>query len=316
MPTAAKTTPVNPAPKPHPAKHNLLDLTKDQPSAGAAHRPAQSIHGVRRPAVPTKAVETSSTSSLAGYTDKLAGRHQRAAAISRHPKIGKFKTVHDTPPGVHKKHDQHTRTHKGRAMSPHHTYAVSAEHSSVPNQEPEHAASTVPDVYGPASRKHPFKRFSRALSSRPRLVASVAVTLTVLVLAGYVTYLNVPSLAVKVAAARAGIDGQLPRYRPAGYEFSGPVAYSSGQIVIRLDSKNENSFLTLTQRQTDWDPATLVENYVLKKSKNYLTFQENGLTIYVYNGNNAAWINNGVLYAIEGNTQLPSVQILHMATSL
>lgn len=160
------------------------------------------------------------------------------------------------------------------------------------------------------------KEIARGISGRSRWAITGAVVLVVLILGGYITYLNVPSIAVRVAAARAGVDANLPRYQPPGYQFRGPVSFSSGQIVIRLDSRDENSFITITQRATDWDPATLVENYLLKKSPNYLTFQENGLTIYVYNGNNAAWINNGILYAIEGNTNLSAEQVIRMATSL
>src|SRR3990167_5447927 len=146
------------------------------------------------------------------------------------------------------------------------------------------------------------------------MVTSVA--LSVVVLAGYITYLNYPSLSLRIAASRAGVDANLPGYTPSGYSFNGPIQYSSGRITVRFTSNSDAGFINLSQSQTNWDSASLLENYVLPKINNYLTFQEKGLTIYMYGGNNAAWVNQGIFYSIEGNNFLNSDHVIKMATSL
>lgn len=59
----------------------------------------------------------------------------------------------------------------------------------------------------------------------------------------------------------------------------------------------------------------MLDNYVNKQTENYLTYQEQGLTIFSFD-NKAAWVNGGLLYSVEGNAQLSSEQILRLATSL
>jgi hypothetical protein len=60
----------------------------------------------------------------------------------------------------------------------------------------------------------------------------------------------------------------------------------------------------------------VLDNYVKEKAgDNYITYNERGLTIYTYNSN-AAWVNNGVLYTIDGDAPLSSDQIRRIATSL
>lgn len=298
------------SPKPKPRTPHLLDLRKDR--AKATYRPAQSMHGERKSSHDTRQQATKTTPSL---KPKKAQRHQarlvRASATPKHAAISKFASD---------RHTETTQTTTGskvnaRAMAPHQTYQV--------NKTDE--TKTAQAVKAKKVRRLKFKmprnplrklRNRQPLSRRPNLVPAMAVAGIVLLLGGYITYLNVPTLGLRVAASRAGIDARLPSYKPAEYTFSGVTGYRPGQITLRFSSPRAEEYLDLTQRQTQWDPPTLLENYVVPKSAHYISFNQNGLTIYVYNGNNAAWINNGIFYTLEGSNELNQDQVLKMAASL
>lgn len=145
----------------------------------------------------------------------------------------------------------------------------------------------------------------------------VAGGLAALVLAGYVAYLNVPSLSMKVASSRAGFAASLPS-SPAGYSMRGPIAYNPGQVIINFGSSTDERRFSIQQQPTTWDSAALKENYVSKATTaEPITYQDRGLTIYIYNGGDAAWVNSGKFYNIKAtNAQLDTKQILDIATSM
>lgn len=152
-------------------------------------------------------------------------------------------------------------------------------------------------------------------AKQPRMVSAMTGMAAVLVLIGYVTFLNMPAISMRVAVSRAGFDATMPGYKPSGYSLSGPVAYSPGQVSLKFASNTNSNDFTLTQKQSSWDSKALLDNFVTKQSNNYLTYQEKGLTVYMYDGK-AAWVNGGVWYNVEGSSQLSSDQILKLATSM
>lgn len=163
------------------------------------------------------------------------------------------------------------------------------------------------DKKAPA-RRGLFKR-------QPRLTTVLSATLAVLLLGGYLTYINLPNISMRVAATRAGIAANFPTYRPDGYSFQGPISYSPGEVAINYRSNTNSNSFTVKQKTSAWDSQAVLDNYVMKDTENYLTYQEQGLTIYSFN-NKAAWVNGGLLYTVEGNAQLSSEQLLRLATSL
>lgn len=154
--------------------------------------------------------------------------------------------------------------------------------------------------------RNPFKR--------SRLSAIATSTLAMLLLGGYLTYINLPNISMRVAATRAGVAANFPGYQPAGYSFEGPITYSAGEVAVRFKDKDNKNF-TVTQKTSNWDSQAVLDNYILKQTDSYLTYQEHGLTIYSYE-NKAAWVNGGMLYSIEGNANLSGEQILSIATSM
>lgn len=172
----------------------------------------------------------------------------------------------------------------------------------------EKAIAEAPDRRT-ADKQQPKKKRSKFFS-----LASAGLAL--LLLGGYFTYLNMPSLSVRVAAAQAGVDASYPGYHPDGYSLNGPVAFSDGQVSLKFAANAGDHDFTINQSKSSWDSSAVFENYVKEKAgENYITYSERGLTIYTYGGN-AAWVTDGILYTIEGDAPLSGDQIRRIATSL
>ncbi len=154
----------------------------------------------------------------------------------------------------------------------------------------------------------------RLRNKYPRSATIATGIASLVLLGGYLTYINLPSLSIRVAAAQAGVNASFPTYQPSGYSFNGPVAFSPGEVRVAFKSNTNDYNYSLVQRDSSWDSQAVLDNYVLKETKQYATLQERGLTIYLMN-NKAAWVNGGVLYTIEGNAPLSGEQIQKIASS-
>lgn len=164
----------------------------------------------------------------------------------------------------------------------------------------------------PSTSNAPLKNTFR-IGKRPAIMILVAV---LVIAAGVVSYISFPSISVQIAATRAGIKATYPQYHPDGYHIDGPVTYSDGKVVINYKANTGSSSFVLTQAESSWDSSAVLDNIVRTKVKEeYLTNQEQGLTIYTFKGN-AAWVNGGILYTIEGDAPLTGEQLRKIATSL
>lgn len=189
------------------------------------------------------------------------------------------------------------------AMQPAQSYTLK------PPAVPVQALTTETRTAGVTSRG---RRLSSVLASS--FSRTFAGGLAALLLIGYVTYLNYPGLAIRIAAARANIPASMPGYLPDGYRFDGPIAYGQGELELTFDSGDDT--LTLAQSASPWDSASLLENRIRQQSSRYSTYQENGLTIYTYDGRTAVWVNSGVLYEISSSAFIDPEEIVKMASSL
>lgn len=163
------------------------------------------------------------------------------------------------------------------------------------------------------SKKPPLKT---RLLSRQRTIAVLASVFVIVVVGGYFTYLALPNLSVRVAAIQAGINAVYPNYRPDGYILSGPVTFADGKVSINFKANGGTQDFTINQTKSGWNNEAVLDNYVTPRAgTNYIPYTDHGLTIYTYS-NNAAWVNGGILYTLEGNAPLSSEQIRRIATSL
>lgn len=158
-----------------------------------------------------------------------------------------------------------------------------------------------------------WKKISKHVKLTPPVIVSGVILLVLA--ASVICYLTVPALSLYVAAKSANVEATYPGYIPAGYHFKGPVTYSEGKVTMRFAAAGSDSAFTIEQNSTYWDSGAVLDNYVLARSQNYLTYSQGGITIYTF-GSQAAWVNAGVLHTIDGNAQLTSDQILRIAGSM
>lgn len=264
---------------------------------------------VKKPSTPVKDPKKSEVTKSAPAIRKTDDtRLSRVAAITKSSAISRFNSpvkmksldIRQPQPAKAAKPTR-ISADESAAAAPTSTIPASTRIKSAPIQTPQASAQHK------KAKHHKPPHIGRYLSS----AAVIAL------LAGYVAYLNIPGISMKVAAHQAGFAATMPGYRPSGYSLSGPIAYSSGQVTVNFRSNTDDRHFSLVQQPSTWDSTALAENYVAKKSQNYLTYQDRGLTIYIYNGSSAAWVNAGKLYNVEGkNSELDADQILKFATSV
>lgn len=159
-------------------------------------------------------------------------------------------------------------------------------------------------------------RVARKLHVSPKIVSLASFTLVALAISGLMAYQNLPELAMRVAATRAGLSASLPSYQPSGYSLAGPIQYQPGQVTINYKSASDDRSFNVVQKNSSWNSETLLENFVTTTNTPYQTFQSNGRTIYIYGGNKATWVDGGIWYSIDGQSNLNSDQLLRIAESL
>lgn len=165
-------------------------------------------------------------------------------------------------------------------------------------------------------RERIHRRVARTLRVSPRAVSVSAVILAVFVLGSFFAYQRVPAIAMRVAASRAGFNGQLPANTPSGYAFAGPIDYTKGSISIRFKSNSDDRKFIIMQRPTEWTSESLLSNLVLSSKTRYQTYHDKGLTVFIYNNGDATWVDKGVWYSISSEGALSSQQILTIAGSM
>jgi hypothetical protein len=290
------------------------------PKLVSATRPqhSQAVHQAQQKSKTLNRRVVKKTAPMPVHT-VVAAQNTPQQEVKKYPTITKFAAhptgvkkpqAEDIAPIQHpiavKAHQQHAAA-KAAVVQP-----MAPKPSAIIKQEAiSQALNAAPAHHQAANKQQPKqpRKFSRFMS-----VGSAGIAL--LLLGGYFTYLNMPNLSVRVAAAQAGVDAKYPEYRPDGYGLSGAVAYGQGEVNMKFTSNGGPQDFTLSQKKSSWDSSAVLDNYVKEKAgENYITYSERGLTIYTY-GSNAAWVNNGVLYTIDGDAPLSSDQIRRIATSL
>lgn len=205
-----------------------------------------------------------------------------------------------------------------------HTKAASGSNDTSPKKDVGNEKKQAPPLqtalaHAASAHEMPGKKKKVAKRSRTKTkVAGIGSTILAgCLIVAYVAYLNIPDISMRVAAQRAGFAATLPSYRPTGYSFRGPIESHPGQVTINFQASNGERTFSLSQQETTWDSTALLENYVAKHTAQYVTYQDRGLTIYIYDGSNAAWVNAGKMYNINAeNVQLDTDQLLKLATSM
>jgi hypothetical protein len=157
-------------------------------------------------------------------------------------------------------------------------------------------------------RAHRKKKHGHAL----RYVAG---SFSVLLLLGFLTYQNAPSLSLKIASYRAGLHATMPAHQPAGFTFS-YLDYQPGHITANFNSLGDGRQYNITQKASNWDSQALLSNFVTSANSAYKTYQRAGRTVYLLSNNTATWVDSGIWYTVDGNSSLSSNQLLDLASSM
>lgn len=152
-------------------------------------------------------------------------------------------------------------------------------------------------------------------SKRHKLITSVASLTAVLAIGVSIAYLNKSSVELQLASVRAGFQAQMPSYEPAGFQRTATET-NDGKVAIKFASPLDKSNFTLSQEASDWDSQTLFDSIVASNNSKYQTVLSNGRTIFLYGDNQAAWVDGGILYKVQGSANLDKDQISALATSM
>lgn len=218
------------------------------------------------------------------------------------------KTVSDISPSYHPVRQKISSTAPAqKSKMPKPSQMIKAEATRA-------ALESAPSHNRPPHRAKSLKRTKKQRFGRALSFASTGAAL--LLIAGYFTYVNMPNLSVRVAAVQSGVNASYPAYRPSGYSLNGRIAYDNNQVSMKFAANGTPQSFVLKQSESGWNSSAVLDNYVRPLAgDNYTTTTEGGLTVYSFNGN-AAWVNNGILYTIEGDAPLSSDQIQRVASSI
>lgn len=151
-----------------------------------------------------------------------------------------------------------------------------------------------------AERKEQKKR----RFSAPAIFATASATA---IIAAIAVYMVMPTVSVKVAANKAGIDVKSP-YIPTGYSIDGSVAYSEGKVTINYKSASGSDGYSITQETSTADDATVRKQVSDKNGGYYQTRDVDGQSVYIYR-DLITWVEDGIQYTINSNDYLNFDQI-------
>lgn len=147
-----------------------------------------------------------------------------------------------------------------------------------------------------------------------RILLALSCTAAAVFAIVYFTNLNMPDISLRVAAMQTGIEASYPSYVPRDFALS-DILSKNGKITLNFKNNKTGGLFSLSEEKSSWDSGTLLKNYVLDAFEGeHATIREQGLTIYVKNGN-AAWVNGGIVYKLTSDS-LTKKQIISIATSL
>lgn len=311
------------SPKQNTARRHKAERVKRSPQPaktlmrGSVRKPSHSANSHDKTHVKSTSKITKSSSAIEA---KKSVRHidekrlSQAKQVQKSSKITKFaKTTHaqegqsSIPGGPIKKN----------ASIQHHTTTTHQRRTA--HQPKQHRQKTTADLLQDAlhhATSHTQPQHKKRLSRGQQIAGMSALVVTSGMLLGIVALQSVPSIKMKIASSKAGFSAGLPGYSPAGFHL-GDLSYGAGAVAMeyRSNSDNDREF-SITQKTSAWDSTTLRDTFVENADKDFRVIKDGGLTIYLYKGNNATWVNQGVWYQVQGNGALSDRQLVDIAKSL
>lgn len=160
------------------------------------------------------------------------------------------------------------------------------------------------------TERHQQQEQKKSFFKRRGIVMAASLAVISVCVLGYLVYLNLPDLSVRVAAMQSGIENAYPSYVPSSYRLQGLVKEENGTITMNFVKDSESKF-TLIEKKSSWDSDAVLSNFVKDRwGDNYTIAKGQGLLVYI-SGSNAVWVNGGVLYEIQDDSGKLSTDDLH-----
>ncbi len=241
-------------------------------------------------------------------------RLKRLHTVKKSSKISRFTGTITTPTTA-----SHTTSHVTNHKNDH-LPAVKAVSTVVGTTAPKDMFEQAIEKADSHAEAHPAKKSGKSSVANKLRVSSRTLNITGFVVAallftGYFGYNNMPNISMRLAAMNANVEGTIPAYKPSGFSLNRDIQYKQGEITLSFISNSDERQFHITQTASGWDSKALQQNFVAKQ-EHVRTMEDKGNTIYMYGKNNATWVDGGVWYKIEGNSQLNSEQLSRIASSL
>ncbi|HEX5447740.1 MAG TPA: DUF4367 domain-containing protein [Candidatus Saccharimonadales bacterium] len=205
---------------------------------------------------------------------------------------------------------------KGSIQAPMPSMITSVSHQKLERLLDE--ALTKADTHKQALRYHAARHFwqKHRFGGLHRLFLVFAIL--VILGAGILTaWQKVPQLSLKVAGLKAHVTPVTPSYKPDGYILASPAKAVSGAVTLKYKSQSDPSdTYELAQTRSRLTSSSVAQS-IVPKGASVQTSEVEGNTVYIYgNSNDAAWVNNGVLYKINDDANLSSDQLIKIVEGL
>jgi hypothetical protein len=202
-------------------------------------------------------------------------------------------------------------------IQPAHSKHTTSQESSKKFVFEDHIKQANSHLLKPLKKESRRKRLLKSIRVSPKVLSAAAGVFAIVLLAGFFAYQNIPAVSMRVAANTAGFEGKLPKSIPAGYSFNGPVQAAPDNISLTYESNSDARRFIVTQKPTNWSSEGLLTNYLVDSQFRYQVYKDKGLTVYIYNGSNATWVDKGVWFSVNGEEgSLSSEQLLELAASI
>lgn len=291
----------------HPSAKTLQPASqRKKVTAGTVHTTAQKSTTLRR-------------EHLKKPLARRVGNAKRVhRAVERSQRISRFAPVSAIPKASSAAGPDEDLTRQAKVLRDKHAHHLQAKAAPKPQISSRAVKEHLLKKHLEAAPNLPLKEVYQAgkLSPKARWMSVATTSLALVLLGGYLTYINIPNLSIKVAAANAGINASLPQYQPGGYRLQGPISYSPGEVEVKYQQNGGSEGYQITQKTTDWDPQAALDNYVKPDSSdNYQIRSIQGLTVYAY-AQKAVWVNGGILHILNGSAPLSGQQVERIAASM
>lgn len=176
--------------------------------------------------------------------------------------------------------------------------------------------ATSHEQAAPVIRGSKKGRLTRTL--KRRMISYSAGAVAMLAIAGFLGIQNADNIQFKLATNHAGFAATMPSYQPHGFAMDSVRTYN-GYVGLKYvaDTIQGSRSYAITEKPSSWNSSTLLTSIMANgEAASYRVVEKAGRTVYVYGNNQAAWVNNGILYQLVSTSTLGNHEIGQIAASM